>query len=121
MASVESVTNPLLGILGRLPPFASAVTAAAPGSADPEAEEGEGAQLILVDIVVVIAIRDDFRSSQMRRRLPSATFSISTFSISIFLSCDHRGLTDRSRFPFFRLALSSLGLSAALHPPSYRA
>ena len=51
MATVESVTNPLLGILGRLPPFVAA-------SVDVEAEEGEGAQLILVDIIVIATISE---------------------------------------------------------------
>ena len=118
MATVESVTNPLLGILGRLPPFVAA-------SVDVEAEEGEGegAQLILVDIIVIATISE--------ARPPQSNAATSSFrhhfSLSLFPLPQSFSLLRSPRFldfpSSFRLALTGLPDRArrALHPPSDRA
>ena len=91
MATVESVTNPLLGILGRLPPFVAA-------SVDVEAEEGEGAQLILVDIIVIATISEarppqsNAATSSFRHHF-SLSLSLSFHFLNLSLSCDHRGFS----------------------------
>ena len=118
MATVESVTNPLLGILGRLPPFVAA-------SVDVEAEEGEGAQLILVDIIVIATISEarppqsNAATSSFRHHF---SLSLSFHFLNLSLSCDHRGFSI-SLLPSVSLALTGLPDRArrALHPPSDRA
>ena len=117
VASVESVTNPLRGILGRLPPLAPS-----PSGFDSAAEAEAGAQPILLDIV--IAAISEARGgplSQSRRGevflptpSPLSTFSNLSFPLVI---------TAVSRFPFFRLALVIFPDRSwhALHPPSDRA
>ena len=82
VASVESVTNPLRGILGRLPPFAPS-----PSGSDDAAEEEEGAQPILLDIVIVTISEARGPLSQTRRGevlLPTPSL-LSTFSIYLSL------------------------------------
>ena len=110
MATVESVTNPLLGILGRLPPFVAA-------SVD--------AQLILVDIIVIATISEarppqsNAATSSFRHHF---SLSLSFHFLNLSLSCDHRGFSI-SLLPSVSLALTGLPDRArrALHPPSDRA
>ena len=116
VATVESVTNPLLGILGRLPPFVAA-------SVDMEAGEREGAQLILVDIIVIAMISE--------ARPPQSNAATSSFrhhfSLSLFPLPQSFSLLRSPRFldfpSSFRLALTGPPDRArrALHPPSDRA
>ena len=84
VASVESVTNPLRGILGRLPPLAPS-----PSGSDSaaEAEAEAGAQPILLDIVIA-AISEAHGPLRQSRRgevlLPTPSL-LSTFSIYLSL------------------------------------
>ena len=118
VASVESVTNPLRGILGRLPPLALS-----PSGSDSAAQAGaeEGAQPILLDIVIAAISEARGPLSQSRRGevflptpSPLSTFSNLSFPLVI---------TAVSRFPLFRLALVIFPDRSwhALHPPSDRA
>ena len=100
VASVESVTNPLRGILGRLPPFAPS-----PSGSDSaaEAEAEEGVQPIFLDIVIAAISEARGPLSQSRRGevlLPTPSL-LSTFSI--YLS-----LLRSPRFPGFRSPVSHL-------------
>ena len=82
VASVESVTNPLRGILGRLPPFAPS-----PSGSDDAAEAEEGAQPILLDIVIETISEARGPLSPTRRGevlLPTPSL-LSTFSIYLSL------------------------------------
>ena len=118
VASVESVTNPLRGILGRLPPFAPS-----PSGSDSaaQAEAEAGAQPILLDIVIaaISEARGPLQSKSAGRSPPSDTISPLHFlNLSFPLV-----ITAVSRFPFFRLALMIFPDRSwhALHPPSDRA
>ena len=64
VASVESVTNPLRGILGRLPPLAPSPSGS-DSAANAEAEAG--AQPILLDIVIAAISEARGPLSQSRR------------------------------------------------------
>ena len=119
VASVESVTNPLRGILGRLPPFAPSPSGS-DSAANAEAEEG--AQPILLDIVIAAISEARGPLSQSRRGevlLPTPSLSPLHFlNLSFPLV-----ITAVSRFPLFRLALMIFPNRSwhALHPPSDRA
>ena len=82
VASVESVTNPLRGILGRLPPLAPS-----PSGSDSAANAEAGAQPILLDIVIA-AISEARGPLSLSRRgevlLPTPSL-LSTFSIYLSL------------------------------------